>query len=29
MSALKIMFLDESGNHGLTQIDPDYPVLAG
>ena len=27
MSAMKIMFLDESGNHGLTQIDPDYPVF--
>lgn len=27
MSALQIMFLDESDNHGLTQIDPEYPVF--
>lgn len=27
MSNEKVMFLDESGNHGLVKIDPDYPVF--
>ena len=24
---MKVMYLDESGNHALTRIDPDYPVF--
>lgn len=27
VARLKVMFLDESGNHGLIKIDPLYPVF--
>jgi hypothetical protein len=27
MTTMKVMFLDESGNHALAPIDPDYPVF--